>query len=1063
MKKALKRIWDNILFIETLFLLIFIPLYPKLPLLDVKNTWVYIRAEDFIVFAVLISWLILLFQKRITLKTPLTIPIMVFWLIGAIATIHGILLIFPTISNAHSNVAFFSLVRHIEYISLFFIAFFAIQSKKQLNYVIATLAMTLTGVILYGFGQRFLGFPAYLTMNEEFAKGIPIQLSELSRVPSTFAGHYDLAAYLVLIVPILFSLIFGIKNIFVKIGLGIISALSIVLMFMTVSRVSFVVLFISFFIVLFFQKRKLVFLSIPLIIIFGVVFLSTNSSILDRFSRTVSEVQVLVDAETGGSLGHVEYVTSDYFKDKTVITRPVEGRDDELPGVTVEDRLQDKSYVILPPSSIPETVPLVKAVNISNGEILPQGTGYINLYLSPVEGKPINFYYELPPNFVSSPSAQVMVVDGDFLIKRASAYDLSFTTRFQGEWPNAIEAFKKNILVGSGYGSVSLAIDNNYLRILAEIGLVGFISFFLLFITLAIYIKRIYPDIDSKVAKAFILGFGAGVVGLLLNAILIDVFEASKVAFSLWLLFGIVISTLTLYQKKSINLLEEFKNLAISNLAIIVYLGIFAWVLFSPIINNYFVADDFTWLRWAADGSSTSNFTRVIGYFTSSDGFFYRPGTKLYFLFMYEFFWLNQVIYHSVSILLHIFSVWVIFALSLKLFRSKMLAALSALFFLLASGAIESINWISASGHLANSLFILLALLLFIYWNEKKKIIFYIGSIIFATLSLFFHEAGVVVPILIFAYILIYPSNFKLRQAIRRIDLYAYLLAPVIYLAMRFSANSHWTGGDYSYDLVMLPLNFIGNLFGYFMLGLAGPFSLSLYSILREITRSNILIAFVILPIAIGVLYFLYKISRKIFSKSDIKTITFALSFSIITLLPFLGLGNIAPRYSYLASFGVIIILVLFLRVIYKYLIGSGKETAVLFLTLIIIVFSIFHIIQIQQSYSNWGEAGNRTKNFFIAIQKFYSNEWSGEKVDFHFVNVPTKIGDAWIFPVGIEDAVWLAFRNENARIILHSDNKEALDQAGLYRSRPVFIFNPDGSVVEVNRFKNIPLDLILP
>ena len=34
-------------------------------LLDVKNTWVYIRVEDFLVFFVLISWLILLFKKKI--------------------------------------------------------------------------------------------------------------------------------------------------------------------------------------------------------------------------------------------------------------------------------------------------------------------------------------------------------------------------------------------------------------------------------------------------------------------------------------------------------------------------------------------------------------------------------------------------------------------------------------------------------------------------------------------------------------------------------------------------------------------------------------------------------------------------------------------------------------------------------------------------------------------------------------------------------------------------------------------------------------------------------------
>src|SRR3989344_2389659 len=196
----------NILFLETLFLLIFIPLFPKLPIFDVRNTWVYIRAEDFVVLGVLLSWLALLFRKKISLKTPLTIPILIFWIIGTISTIHGVLLIFPTIANVFPNVAFLSLVRHIEYMSLFFIGYLGMKDKEFLKTVIAVLVITLIGVALYGFGQKFIGFPAYLTSNEEFAKGIPIQLSALARVPSTFAGHYDFAAYLVLVISILASL-----------------------------------------------------------------------------------------------------------------------------------------------------------------------------------------------------------------------------------------------------------------------------------------------------------------------------------------------------------------------------------------------------------------------------------------------------------------------------------------------------------------------------------------------------------------------------------------------------------------------------------------------------------------------------------------------------------------------------------------------------------------------------------------------------------------------------------------------------------------------------------------
>src|SRR6185369_14882221 len=136
------KIWNwiknNVLFLITLFLLVFIPLYPKKPLIDIVNTWVYIRAEDFIVVAVAVIWLIFLFRKKITLKTPLTLPILLFWLAGVIATIHGILIIFPDIANVFPNVAFLSFLRRIEYIILFFVAYAAVKDKKHiLPYIIA--------------------------------------------------------------------------------------------------------------------------------------------------------------------------------------------------------------------------------------------------------------------------------------------------------------------------------------------------------------------------------------------------------------------------------------------------------------------------------------------------------------------------------------------------------------------------------------------------------------------------------------------------------------------------------------------------------------------------------------------------------------------------------------------------------------------------------------------------------------------------------------------------------------------------------------------------------------
>ena len=1055
MKKIFSWVWDNILFLETLFLLFFIPLFPKLPILDIKNTWVYVRGEDFVVFFVLISWIFLLFKQKITLKTPLTIPIILFWIIGAIATMHGVLLIFPTIANVFPNVAFLSLVRHIEYMSLFFIAYQGMKDKRFLPIIIAVLVFTLLGVIGYGFGQKYLGLPAYLTMNEEFAKGIPIRLSELSRVSSTFAGHYDLAAYLVLVIPIVVSLFFGFRNWFIKIFLLITAFLGFILLNMTVSRVSFFVLFASLLIVFFFQKKKLVLLMMPLLFVFALLIITLSPTLLDRFRSTVSEVDVLVDAKTGDSVGHVKFVPKSYFEDKIVLQKRVQDKTELIGAISGNEQiLKASASAILPYEFIPPQIPLVLATNVSTGENLPQGTGYINLSLSPVTRRLGNFYYELSPDIKATFSAQVLVLHGDFIVKKAAAYDLSFTTRFQGEWPRALVAFTRNVLIGSGYGSVSLAVDNNYLRILGEIGLLGFIAFFSIFISFGIYIKKGFRDIESPLAKSFVLGFVAGTVGLFLNATLIDVFEASKIAFLLWMLIGATLGTVMLYQKSSVNLLSELKKVAASNIAIAIYLFSFAVLLFSPMLSNFFVGDDFTWLRWASDCTNNcSPIEKIISYFTNSNGFFYRPGTKVYFLIMESIFWLNQVVYHAVSLFLHFAVSFLFFLTAKRVFKNKLLAVLSAFLFLILSGYAEAVFWISSVGHLFTSFFALLALLSFILWDEKKKIYYYVFSIVFLFLGLMFHEAGIVIPFLMLSYKAKDGILGFIKEAVHRRD-YLLLFVPVIvYLLLRAVAQSHWLSGDYNYDFVMFPFNFAGNLLGYVFLIIIGQSSLSLYETFRVLLRVNIVIPVILGLVALAGLVFAYKRKIKLFESSERKIVTFGILFFVFSLLPYLGLGNITSRYSYLASLGVILIFVFLLNKLYLFLLKESKQIALLTVSVIVIVFSLFQIIQIQQSYFDWSGAGEKVRKFFISIDALYTDYWSKGEVEFHFVDVPIKVGDAWVFPVGISDAVWFAFQNKEAKVYTHPNVDTALQSASLSLTNRVFVFNEDGSLREIDRY----------
>lgn len=1050
MKKLIGWCKDHSLQLATLILLAFIPLYPKLPLLDIRNTWVYIRVEDFVVLFVLLWWGTLFVRNKASLKTPLTIPILLFWIVGAVATIHGILLIFPTLSTVYANVSFLSFIRRIEYMSVFFIAYSSMKNKESIRPVVFTVVMTALFVSLYGLGQKYLGMPAYLTMNEEFAKGTPLQLSALSRISSTFAGHYDLAAYYVLVLPIVASLIFGYTNWFLRICLGGVVLAGLVVLFMTVSRISLVAVLLSFVIVLFFQKRKIIFILLPVVLIGSAVFVMRSPQIIARFGSTIKAIDIIVDANTGYPVGHVKEVPSSYFSDKKVWQRFYRSISD------LERESSPSGAFIIPYAQMPKTVILLLEPSAPTGEDLPSGTGYINLTLSPVVKRLDNFYFEPKPSG-ASPSAEAFLINGQYLMKKAFAYDLSFTTRFQGEWPNAILAFKRNVLFGSGYGSVSLAVDNSYLRMLAEVGALGFLSFVSVFLLMGVSIANAWKKIESPVKRSFILGFAAGVFGLMVNAVFIDVFEASKIAFTLWLLTGVVMGSIHAYLNVPLKFFAELKKIAMSSYAVYLYLLVVVILFFSQMTRNYFVGDDFTWFRWAADcGSSqcASFLTRVYEYFTQSEGFFYRPGAKVYFLLMYQFAWLNQASYHTVSLVLHYAVSVMVFLIGKKLFGRTLHAAVAAFLFIGLAGFSEAIFWISATGFLFASFFMLLSLLSYIAWSEGRKVQYAVIASVFSLFAMSFHELGVVTPLLFILYhYSIVKKSMGASYVKTKFAHWVFFLPVLFYAFMRFVSHSHWLNGDYSYNLIKLPLNSAGNIFGYVLLALTGSFGTPVYQIARTIMREHMVLVSLFGIIGVAVLIWILPKIKTMLSEQDHRVIGFGTMFFLIGLLPFLGLGNLSPRYGYFASIGLVYLLVFGLEKIYTFTRISGKDVAMSITALVVCVFVMMQITSIQQLHRDWFEAGEKVKRFLVSMESNYQDYWSTSSMQFHFVNVPIRDRDAWVFPVGLKDAVWFVSKNPNTAIYSWSTVQEALDFVTAdSKTQKIFVFGQEGELKEVKK-----------
>jgi O-antigen ligase len=118
--------------------------------------------------------------------------------------------------------------------------------------------------------------------------------------------------------------------------------------------------------------------------------------------------------------------------------------------------------------------------------------------------------------------------------------DISLATRLQVEWPRAIDAFKKNPLLGTGPSSLTEATDGDYFRWLGELGLLGTIAFLnILFLIL----KTIWNSVKKLDFKEKLIGYGFifGFFALFINASYIDAFEASKVAYTFWTIAGLYI------------------------------------------------------------------------------------------------------------------------------------------------------------------------------------------------------------------------------------------------------------------------------------------------------------------------------------------------------------------------------------------------------------------------------------------------------------------------------------------------------------------------------------------
>ena len=514
MHKLLRWLDDHLLPVFAGFILVFIPLYPKLPLMDVLPGYnVRIRLEDIIVSLCLAIFVINLFRKKITLSSnPLLRPIAIYLLIGFMSLLSAIFIIKTIpLETIHIQKALLHLFRRLEYFSLFFIFYSSIRSLKQIKAYLLLLIITVVLVSLYGFGQKYLYWPAYSTMNREFAKGWQLYLTEHARVLSTFGGHYDLAAFIMMSEVILWSLFFAIRKIYLKILIFLVIAMAFWTLILTASRTSFIAYIFGLLFMFFFWAYE------------KGIFWSTSRFLL------VSFLSIIVML----SFGDLSERFTKFFK--------------------IDQRLTGIKMLLTSPIGNP---PKDRAYFLENNpDILDRITSKSDQ--PPKLARPSDVYQDLP--LMITKEGTLAAVPRTYS-QTAFRYDLSTAIRLDALWPQAINGFMKNPLLGSGYSTLNKknlmdfteaeSTDNDFLRALGETGLLGFIAFYGTLFFILYYLWRNLAIIKDPLIFSFIAGFAGLLFGLLVNAVYIDVFESSKVAFTFWALTGISLSTVKILKDK---------------------------------------------------------------------------------------------------------------------------------------------------------------------------------------------------------------------------------------------------------------------------------------------------------------------------------------------------------------------------------------------------------------------------------------------------------------------------------------------------------------------------------
>ncbi len=541
-----QRLDNNLLLYLVGFLLVFIPLYPKLPLFDLMQGYIVrLRLEDILIAFTFLVWLVQLWRGKVKFpKNVFTVFLFSYLLVGFLSSLDAVFILHTVpFQQKHLFKLALHFFRRLEYFSMYFFAYAAIRRSKDILRLLKVSLVSLVGVIVYGFGQKYLYWPAFSTMNREFSKGMRLYLTAHSRVISTFAGHYDYAAYLMIALTFLIPAFWLFKNRWLKIASAFLSFFTYWSLILTASRTSWLGyiagLTVAASILAFGKGWWWSFKRWFAVVFLSILIMFTLGDLSDRFLQLVNDPHTLArflpysSGQIETEIYRVRDFTAKLHEFKNKLLTPFKSQPpansistDELAKIAAKSDQPPKTSKQEAEKLPPDVTPQQEAIREQAA------------------------LKEASASASASAQFKQATASGGYSAN-ALKYGLSIAIRLDALWPRALAGFKRNPLLGSGYSTLvktkeyqftqAESTDNDYLRMLGETGLLGALTFLILPLLVVFFSLKTWRGVKDPILKIIALGLVSATIALLVNATYIDIFESSKIAYTYWFLAAVAI------------------------------------------------------------------------------------------------------------------------------------------------------------------------------------------------------------------------------------------------------------------------------------------------------------------------------------------------------------------------------------------------------------------------------------------------------------------------------------------------------------------------------------------